>query len=276
MLWFYCDESFDYPQHQPKNYAVTGLLSDAKTFEKLESNWKGINDRFRVQRFHASPLNALDGEYQNWDKNTQVQYTKRMLRALRKRGANLQVTSIGIHADAMREFLSPEAQDRLGHPYIACFKVCIAMIAAYMRKLPSEYQCSVIFERNEHELEAIRVFNLIKGDPELGTRLASCTPGDWFNNVSLQASDLVAYESMRLIKGRRTGQKMRRAFQELAGFSGFMGYFFDKESIEDMKDQIENSTCAPGGYLPISRQFDPEYVEGDTWEDVERKQGLRR
>ncbi len=272
MLWFYCDESYDSPQNRPLNYCVAGLLGDEATFRKLESNWLGINHRCGVKRSHAAPLNARDGEYLGWDIRKQQQYSKRLLRALQKRGGALQVTSIGIHADSYRHLFSVEAQERFGHPYIACFKMCIAMLASYMRKLPEDHRLSVIFEQNELSADIVRAFNLLKTlDQELGSRLATCTPGQWDKHVALQPADLVAYESMRLIKAQRSGSDIRWAFKQLFGISGFMGYYLDRASLEEMAPLAERATCLPGGWLPLSAQFDPDYAEGDTWEDVERK-----
>jgi hypothetical protein len=276
MLWFYCDESYDHPQHLPRNYCVAGLLGEEKTFSKLERHWQRVNERFGVKRFHASPLNARDGEYEGWDQPQSIEYSKKMLGTLQKRGPALQVTSIGIHADEYRRTFSLEAQQRFGHPYIACFKGCITMIASYMRKLPADWCFSVIFERNkELNDEIVKAFYLLKDlDPELGPRMGTCTPGQWDENIALQPSDLVAYETMRLIKNKRSdSQQMRHAFKALIGISGFMGYYFDKYMLEEMKEQAEVATCLPGGWFPISRQWDPDYRDGDSWEDVERKKG---
>jgi len=202
----------------------------------------------------------------------QVQYSKRFLRALQKRGANLLITSIGIHADSYREVFSLDAQKRLGHPYVLCFKMCVAMLANYIRKLPEDYKINVIFERNESAKEAIRVFDLIKNlDQELGKRLGICRAGSWEKDICLQPADLVAYETMRLLKGSRTSEQRRLAFSKLEGFNSFMGFYLDRELMEEIRPSVEASRCEAGGYLPMSRQFDPDYVEGDTWEDVERK-----
>jgi hypothetical protein len=277
MLWFYCDESFDHPAHLPKNYCVAGLLGEEKTFVKLERQWQRVNERFGVQRYHASPLNARDGEYQSWDQPQSIRYSKKILKTMRQRGPNLQVTSIGIHADEYRAAFSLEAQKRFGHPYIACFKGCITMIASYMRKLSPEWKFSVIFERNkELNEEIVRTFYLLKDlDSELGPRMGTCTPGQWDENVALQPADLVAYETMRLIKNNRSDTpQMRKVLNQLTGISGFMGYYFDKDMLEEMKVQAEKATCEPGGWFPISRQWDPDYKEGDSWEDIEAKKEI--
>ncbi len=273
MLWFYCDESYDQPSHAPRTYCVSGLLGEERTFKKLEANWVGINNRFGVERYHAAPLNALDGEYKGWDKSKQIQYSKRLLNALKKRGFDLQVTSIGIEADAYRKVYSDAAKERLGHPFLLCFKTCLTMIATQLLSLPPEYKFSVIFERNEHLAEAVRVFYLLKElDKECGPRMGTCTPGQWDENIALQPADLVAYESMRLLQTKRSGADMRRAFKELTGINSFIGYYFDKEIMSGNNlALVEDATCEPGGFFFTSRQFYGEYKDGDTWEDVDRK-----
>jgi hypothetical protein len=279
MLWFYCDESADAPQHKPKNYCVAGLLGEERTFAKLERAWVRINTKVGVKRYHASPLNARDGEFSGWTSERSIEYSKRLLDVLKKRGPGLQVTSMGIHADAYRNIFSEGAQDRFGHPYIACFKGCLAMIALQMSNLPADWKFSVIFERNKELNEAIvRSFYLLKEmDSDIGPRMGTCTPGQWDENIALQAADLVAYESMRLLKNKRKDQvKMRHAFKSLTGVSGFRGYYLDKDMLENMREAAEAATCLPGGWFPISRQWYPDYVDGDSWEDIENKNGITR
>lgn len=272
MLWFYCDESYDSPQHKPPNYCVAGLLGEEETFRLLEKNWAGVNERFGVRRSHASPLNARDGEYAGWDKDKQRQYSKRLVRALQKRGGNLQITSIGMHADSYRELFSEAAKERFGPPYIACFKMCIAMLASYMRDLPEEYRLSVIFERNEISAQIVAAFNLVKSlNQEFGSRLATCIPGQWAEDISLQPADLVAYESMRIIKEKRSDEDRRWALKQLFSISGFMGYYLDSNILAEFAKLAEQATCLPGGWVPVSPQFDPYYANGDTWHDLERK-----
>ncbi len=270
MLWFYCDESYDNPL---KNYCVAGLLGEEKTFVKLEANWIGINKRFGVQRFHAAPLNAFDHEYEGWEKNRQIQYTKRLLKAIQRRGADLQLTAIGLEADAYEEELSSDAKIRLGNPYTFCFKQCLLMLSIMMRQLPPEYRFSVIFERNEHETEAVRVFYMLKYlDPEIGQRMGTCTPGSWSEQIALQPADLIAYESMRLMKTKRSNGKMRLALQSFFGVSGSAGFYFDRSTMDQsLKDTLEKSQCIPGGYFFTERKFYPEYRDGDSWEELERK-----
>jgi len=269
MLWFYCDESYDNPT---TSYCVAGLLGEADAFKKLQANWIGINDRFKVKRFHASELNAMDGVYEGWSKNQQVQYSKRMLKAIRKRGSSLQITSIAIEADSYNKILTHEAQAKLGHPYIVCFKTCLIMMATYMRCLPEEYKFSVIFERNEHATEAVRIFYLLKDhDKELGHRMGTCTPGSWDDQVPLQSADLIAYESMRWLKSLRSKGKYRVALNTLFGVTGSMGFHFDADILETMKNDLEASTVHPGNFFYTSKQFYPEFVEGDEWEDINRK-----
>ena len=279
MLWFYCDESADQPSHAPKNFAVTGLLGEEKTFAKLERLWQKANDKFGVNRYHAAPMNARVGEFLGWSPERSIEYSKALLSVLKKRGPLLQVTSIGMHADSYRDVLSEHAQAQWGSPQVACFKACVTMIASGMGKLAKEWQFSVIFERNGKLVDAdiVKAFYLLKDqDPDLGARMGTCTPGQWDQNIALQPADLVAYESMRLIKDKRNDdKKMRHAFKAMMGVNSFHGFYFDREMIASMKDQLENSHCSPGGWFPVSRQWDASYKDGDSWDDLEAKKGVQ-
>ena len=271
MLWFYCDESYDQPT---RTYCVAGLLGDEQTLTKLETNWQGINARFGVSRFHATHLNGFKGEFKPWadNKNKQVQYSKRCLKAIQKRGKKLCLTAIAMEADEYKKHLSEESRIRFGHPYIACFKTCVLMIAIHMRNMPDEFAFSVIFERNEHSSEALRVFNLLKQqNPEIGKRLGTCASGRWDKQIALQPSDLVAYETMRMLQSKRSNGTMRIALNTLFGVNSSLGWYFDGPVLASLKEVLELSTVDPGSAFFRAREFYPEYVDGDDWEDVERK-----
>ena len=89
---FYCDESYDSDPHQdkervlsaaknpyiPKTFIVGGFFSDEIVWKRIKRSWDLKNRRAGVSRFHATYLNARDGEYQGWGKNRQIRYAKDM------------------------------------------------------------------------------------------------------------------------------------------------------------------------------------------------------
>ncbi len=132
---FYCDESHDSPKSkgsEPKNYVVGGFFGDELTFDKVERRWFAKNRSAHVARYHAAHLNAGTWEYDGWSKEKRLRYSKRILQVLKDQRRKLHGFGCGMHVDDYRQIINSVGQSKLGHPYIACFKTAIAMVAAQM------------------------------------------------------------------------------------------------------------------------------------------------
>ena len=274
MLWFYCDESYDSnPKGKgaekkgppPKTYSVAGFLASERGWPKIEKPWAAKNRRIGVSRFHAACVNARDGEFQGWGKNRRDRYAKYMLALLKKQGKKLHGFSCGMLADEYRRIISPAGQERLGHPYLACFKTCIALIATKMRPYGKEHKFSVILDRNEFENDAVKMFYAMKDYeswPER-YRLGTCAPGSWEEFVALQPADLIAYETFRLLSARRNNvEAVRRSLKSMIGKVGLTTRYFDVALLERIKPTVEDSDATPGAFIVFPNMED-DVVEND-------------
>src|SRR6266446_379916 len=108
---FACDESHDSikeklpkgsPPFEPKTYVVSGFFSDEKTWARVERRWKRANGRFKVDRYHASHLNAKTWEYDGWSDPQKIRYSKRMLAIIKDQKQKLHAVSCGLLADEYR------------------------------------------------------------------------------------------------------------------------------------------------------------------------------
>ncbi len=264
-LRFFCDESYDPPKAksikgapplEPKCYVVGGFISDQRTWEKVERRWVSKNKRVHVARFHAAHLNAATWEYDGWKKGRRLRYSKDMLRILKDQKRRLHGISCGMFVDAYRRIISPEGQVKMGHPYLVCFKTCIATIALHMDHggFAPDDTFSVVLDRNDLDIEAVRLFYAMKDDPNFihRHRLETCTPGDSEKYIGLQPADFLAYETFRLMQGKRNGAtQIREALNTMFGTTGFWGKQFGDETLEAAKPGIEAMNCLPGGAVII-------------------------
>ncbi len=210
-----CDESYDSTKRDPRTYVVAGYFGDNITWDILNQEWSRINTKYCVPRFHASTLNAKDNEYQGWDDDRKLAYSKEMLKIITDQGMRLHAFACGVHADEYARIISNQGREKLGHPYILCLKTCITMVAKGldMGGFPPEDQIAVFFDRNPFEKEAQIAFYNLKDHPTFPyrTRLDSCTPKDMETMVPLQAADLIAYEVYRWYHDRRDRECKNRA-----------------------------------------------------------------
>jgi hypothetical protein len=269
ILKFFCDESFDSDPHQdqdavlrhskkpytPRTYVVAGFISDERSWSKIAKEWAAKNRRIGVERFHASHLNARDGEFEGWSKNRQMRYAKDLLRILKERKQRLHAVSCGILVRDYEKTIRAEERKKLGHPYIVCFKSCIAMIAREMARPENNWgpedKFAVILDKNDLETEAVDVFYKMKDSVEwpYHCRLATCAPGRWQDFVELQPADLIAYETFKFLHGRHSGKSVRKSLESMFDKNGFLGYYLDADILASLRAVVEASPCVPNGFI---------------------------
>jgi len=267
---FYCDESHDStnqkrkpgdPPFEPKSYLVGGFFADEATWRKIESGWKRRNHMEGVPRYHAAHLNAASYEYEGWSKQRRLIYSKEILRVLKAQRGKLHGISVGMNVDDYRRIISSAGQIKMGSPYLTCFKSAIAVVAGQMdyANYPHEYQFAAIIDRGEMETEAVKAFDGMKDDPKFKYRhrLATCTPGSAEEFIGLQPADFVAYETFRLMHGKRNGvTEMRKALNSMLGTTGFLGHHFEEKSLNRIKDDVDALPSDPGKFVIV-----PPYIE---------------
>jgi len=121
-----------------------------------------------------------------------------------------------------------------------------------MVNLPPEVQFSVIFDRNDFQTETIEMFNAMKKDTAwpYHHRLGSCVSGNWEEDTPLQAADLIAYETFKLIHSRHYGAgQIRQSLASMFGKVYLEGKYFDAEALEIIKPKVEASHADDNQYL---------------------------
>src|ERR1035437_11159024 len=128
---FYCDESYD-GKEPPSALAISGFFSDQSTWNEVENDWNAINSSYGVSRFHAHPLNWGKCEYEGWEKKKRDCYSAALLSVINSQKKKMVAYNCGMRADEYRQIINEAGREKLGEPWFACFKTCIAMIAHHM------------------------------------------------------------------------------------------------------------------------------------------------
>jgi hypothetical protein len=270
MLWFHCDESYDSQFNDPTVFVVGGAVADDTIWRRVEDGFSAANLSAGVTEYHAADVNAFGGEFEKWKgtpegKDCQIAYGKQLIKTMQDQGRRLHVVSVGMLKKEYERIIDESGRRKFGHPYIVCFKECIALLAEEMeRHWEPEHRFSVIFDRDREnkalQQEATEVFYQMKdgeGWPPRH-RLGTCTPGDSNEIIALQSADLVAYETFRLIHDKHfTGGKVRKAFDSLFPHNGFSGLYYDAGVLERIKGPLDAANVVPNGFVVI---HSPEYT----------------
>lgn len=245
---FYCDESYDGDSKLPNTLTISGFFSDQPTWEEVEEQWADINRQYGVSGFHATDLNSGWGEYREWCKRKRVCYSKDLLHTINSQKERMRAYNCGMHADEYRKIISDAGREKLGHPWVACFKSCIAMIGRDMKTLPYVDRVSVVVERGSgFDADAVRIFAELASNPRFAYRhrLATCIPATPARILGLQAADLIAYEYFKRLKDRTRDGKMRPPLALLRQHNAYEEAFFGEATLRKMKNDIETIECGP-------------------------------
>ena len=243
---FYCDESYDGNPQNPNVLTISGFFSDQLTWNEVANNWNEINQRYGISCFHATALNCADGEYIGWDKHKRVCYSAELLASINCQKKKMRAYNCGIHADEYRNIINETGRTKLGHPWFACFKSCIAMIAKDMETLPNNDRLSVFVERGSgFDIQVVKFFEELVINPKFAYRhrLTTCIPADPKQYVGLQVADLMAYEYFKRLKDKEKKIKMRPPLELIRHHNAYEEAFFGENTLKNMKDKIESAEC---------------------------------
>jgi hypothetical protein len=145
VVWFYCDESYDPKSKTPDAYVVGGLAAEESVWKKIERSWNWKNKRVGIKCFHAVDLNAHTYEFTGWTRQRAKRYSRSLLKILIKQRRQLQAVSVGVLAKDYEQIINEDGRRRLGHPYILCFKECIALLAEELHRPQNGWSRDVKF-----------------------------------------------------------------------------------------------------------------------------------
>lgn len=268
---FYCDESYDSPNqkrrpgdppYQARSHVAAGLFGSEPVWSKVERQWSRRNELEGVARFHAAHLNAGTWEFDGWTKPRRIDYSKGLLKVIKRQGDRLHGVSIGLFADDYRRIISLDGQVKLGPPHLLCFKTLIAQIASMMDQAdyPLDDKVAVIIDRGPYETECVELFYKLKDYRQFRYRhrLATCTPGAAEEFIGLQVADYLAYETFRLIDARRKDSTaaFRKPLKAIFGVNGLMGLALGEEIFESIKAAVDAAfPCEPNSFFLIPPQL---------------------
>ncbi len=112
----------------------------------------------------------------------------------------------------------------------------------------------LIHDHGSWDLEALQAYNAMVDDPEWedAWRFVSISPLRWQDDAGLQAADMIAYESFKMINSNVCaggGAELRKAMKELLKMNdGVYAEHLNVEGLQILRNEAEKgSALAPGG-----------------------------
>jgi hypothetical protein len=245
---FYCDESYDGNPIDPDIFTISGFFSDELTWSEVQGEWSEVNRYYGVASFHATELNCGRGAYSEWPRERRVSYSAELLGVINRQKARMRAYNCGMRAADYRRTINDAGRAKLGHPWIACFKSCIAMIAKDMETLPASDSLSIVVSTGSgFDRQAVKLFKelLANSKFEYRHRLATCIPASPSDQIGLQIADLMAYEYFKRLKDMDAARKMRVPLKLIRENNAYCEGFFGAATFKNMKESIETAVCGP-------------------------------
>jgi Protein of unknown function (DUF3800) len=265
-LTVYADESGTHDGHglQPGSEvtAIAGYIADQPNWQRLTRRWNTARREFGIEGpFHVSSYWRNEEPYGSWSDAKKKKCLSKFIRIARD---NTWFAIGGMvptkHYD---QILAPEIRDpRLGelgfeHPYHFCFQMLFVRMMEYLnneiderfpRKLGFKEKVAFVFDRQQQfEALATRNFNRIKKiiDPE--DRLASITYGSKQDHIPLQAADLLAFYTRRILTHQNQGKPWQDPFERmLEERHNLMLHYFTREQMIEFASKILAAKRASG------------------------------
>ena len=218
LLTFYADESYN-----DHTFNFGGWLADESVWSRLESQWERRLDFERrkhgkLERFHATHCNRLDGDYRGWDKASQVEHTVALLEIIKRR-KNILAVCAGLDVDAMRRVYSDTPKDWKPDAYKVTVTQLMIMVASYVKK-DSGHRVAIIHDwAGGYNGVIADAFTAQQDNPQWKHRelFTTIAPMKWQDRTALQAADMIAFDTFKLLDQTLHADtaKMRRSLQSL-------------------------------------------------------------
>jgi hypothetical protein len=243
------DESYN-----SKMFTLSILLSPPHEWMWIESRWKKVlrqkNKELRnagrpeIPRYHATDCSNLKREFKGWTVDEQINFVKRLLRALSKNMTMMEAYSVPVD-DYVAVF--PE---HANNPLPQIYGILMSFLMTQMnhdigKKAKRSVNISLFHDRSSYDSIILGAFNRMMADPTFdGQHLfSSVTSIGWEDCIPLQAADLVAYEAFKDSAGRLAGKDRRKALASLLDAENFGGRskMFNRNALEKLRKALEEN-----------------------------------
>ena len=190
--------------------SIGGWLGEEREWNRLELQWEKCinwqNKKSRpdqqITRYHATFMNGYHEEFENWDKPMSERFCAKLLNIITRRSIGM--VSCGVDMDAYADYFPPGDNDNKEWAYSFLIQNVMVDLGNVMREVRSGDQVMLVHDHGDWDATALFTYNKMMGDEKWESRhvFHSITSLTWKQSVGLQAADLAAYESYRVLKNK--------------------------------------------------------------------------
>ncbi len=233
----YIDESY-WPPERPKLFTLACTMSTIKDWQEISRAWKlCLNAKNReltkqgrktLSRYHASDCANLKNEFEGWDVNEQIEFTKKLLAIFKRNWVDVVAYTMPMEP-FYTEF--PECVD---DPLPACYSILKLLMLEIGDRIQlargkfgdiKTLNIAFFYERNAYGGVLTNTFNNAKDDITFSERncFKTIVPVGWEDCTPIQPADLMAYDTMKDAKQQMAGKPQRKTIEFLLSTGTFSG-----------------------------------------------------
>ena len=196
---FRFDESYN-----NRSMCVGGWIAEEREWDRLESQWqkrlafenRNSDDNQKITRFHAANLNCYEEEFEHWSPDMSASFVKALLEIIVRR--RIGAVSCGLDMSALVKVFPEDEPNKKKIAYGLCIKQLMVGLA---HKLGSDDQVLLIHDHGDWDAEAEAAYKKMVEDTrwEPRRKFQGILTLTWEESIGLQASDLIAYETFKLV-----------------------------------------------------------------------------
>jgi Protein of unknown function (DUF3800) len=230
------------------NFAcIAGFLADTAYWTPFLLEWVHLNRRWNIRQVHMKDLWHSKRDFEGWDDEKKFMAISEYVELINKH----KLIGVAVAVDAkFWNKLPREFQRKEGNAQEFCFLRIIRRIRDLLTKDPHQDFLAITFDhdRDFAKPRLTRYQHIIDRDPWAKDHVASICFANAWAYTPLQAADMLAWETNRLLEVRFNGA--RKSFGEETMFKGPDGIYFacgelwDEEEFTKQIDLVTGKSKA--------------------------------
>ncbi len=257
----YIDESYN-----DKIFLLSALVGMHDGFAWINSDWKKCLEQKNIEliaqgrkpitRFHAAECNSLDGEYDGWSRDEQIQFMQKLIKILGK--SDFDSVAFALDLDAYFKFFPGERKlhqsELLGNLYGGMTKFLTYRLApSYLAGDPT-VRITLMHDRCDYDGKIADAFRGAVEDQNFRERSCynSIIPASSLEVLPLQMADLLCHENFKEAKrkykpDRNSSGKRRTSLKVMIKQGNFGGgiEYVSVDALRKLKWIFSRSQNAP-------------------------------
>jgi hypothetical protein len=229
-------------------FSLACLIADGASWFYLENEWKDQIDRKNasliaqgrspISRYHAADCSSLVGEFADWTKEEQRDFSIPLLRMFHTYATH--GYSLTVSLREMEEVIPDISPNPEGFAWVILFHLLMMWMCNNTLTIYPDAIISLIHDRTKYAAVLQEAFRQIVDDPNFRCRskFTALVPMTWEQCIALQPADLFAYESFKADVAVEPRKSLKLLLAEGSKFGGRAGRL-NKDALMELRKSYE-------------------------------------